>query len=254
MRRVLSALILFACSFPLFAQSVPKVEVFGGFSYLNYEVLSSNLANGTVTETCPSSSSTSSSSGFCTTTPATEPTIHFNPRMGIYGWNGSVTAALTPWFGFTTDFSGNYGNATDSITATLTTNQTPCPEPIVCTTTDTTQLTVSAPTVHTFLFGPQFSFPAGKAKVYSRFLVGGEHKSLTESEIRTLNGQVEPISSLVSNSTTSGNYFAMDFGGGVDYPIRKKLSWRVGADYLTSTGTAQNHVRVVTGIVWRPGK
>jgi len=46
----------------------------------------------------------------------------------------------------------------------------------------------------------------------------------------------------------------MAFGGGVDYPVRKKLAWRIGADYLTSTGTAQNHVRVVTGVVWTLGK
>jgi hypothetical protein len=46
----------------------------------------------------------------------------------------------------------------------------------------------------------------------------------------------------------------MACGGGVDYPVRKKMSWRVGADYLTSTGAAQNHVRVVSGLVWRLGK
>jgi hypothetical protein len=46
----------------------------------------------------------------------------------------------------------------------------------------------------------------------------------------------------------------MAFGGGADYPIGKKLAWRVGADYLTSTGTGQNHVRVVTGVVWTLGK
>jgi hypothetical protein len=48
--------------------------------------------------------------------------------------------------------------------------------------------------------------------------------------------------------------FAMAFGGGVDYPVRKRMSWRIGADYLTSTGTAQNHVRVSTGLVWELGK
>jgi len=46
----------------------------------------------------------------------------------------------------------------------------------------------------------------------------------------------------------------MGFGGGADYPLRKKLSWRTGADYLTSTGTNENHVRVVTGLVWQLGK
>ncbi|MGD0786575.1 MAG: outer membrane beta-barrel protein [Terracidiphilus sp.] len=248
MRQVLSTLVLFACSIPLFAQSTPKAEVFGGFSYLNYEVLSVNLPNGSITENCTSSSSSTTST--CQTTPASTPTLNFNPRMGLYGWNGSVTADLTPWFGFTTDFSGNYGKATDSITTTLTTTTIPCT--LSCTFTDAYQLTVSDPTVYTFLFGPQFYFPAGKAKAYGRFLAGGEHKSVNESQTDTINGSVLP--SMLATSATSGNYFAMAFGGGVDYPIRKKLSWRIGADYLTSTGTAQNHVRILTGVVWRLGK
>ncbi len=248
MRLLVCALILACWSVPCLAQYAPKAEVFGGFSYLNYEVLSANLANGSVTENCTSSGT---SFGLCQLTQTPTPTVNFNPRMGLYGWNGSVTAVLTPWFGFTTDVSGNYGNATDSITATLTTTQTPCT--VDCTTTDTVQLVVSAPTVYTFLFGPQFTFPVRKVKVYGRFLAGGEHKSLTESQTDTLNGATVLLSELAT-PVTSGNYFAMAFGGGVDYPIRKNLSWRVGADYLTSTGTAQNHVRVVTGLVWRLGK
>jgi len=96
----------------------------------------------------------------------------------------------------------------------------------------------------------QFTFPAGKVKVYGRFLAGGEHKSVTELQTDITNGTLLSLSELAT-PVISGNYFAMAFGGGVDYPVRKKVSWRVGADYLTSTGTAQNHVRVVTGLVWR---
>jgi hypothetical protein len=169
--------------------------------------------------------------------------------MGLYGWNGSVTAVLTPWFGFTTDFSGNYSNASRSITTSLTTTS-PSPCTLECTTTETIQLAVSDPTIYAFLFGPQFTFPAGKVKVYGRFLAGGEHKSVTELQTDITNGTLLSLSELAT-PVISGNYFAMAFGGGVDYPVRKKVSWRVGADYLTSTGTAQNHVRVVTGLVWR---
>ena len=228
------------------SEKPPTAEIFGGFSYLNYEVLSTNLPNGSVTET---ESCTGTNPILCQVTRTPTPTVNFTPRMGLYGWNGSVTADLTPWFGITTDFSGNYSNAADSITTTLTTTVSPCPAN--CTTTETSQLSVSNPTVYTFLFGPQFAYPAGKAKLYSRFLAGGEHKSVTESQTNTVNGTVlgEPAS-----AATSGNYFAMAFGGGVDFPVRRNLSWRIGADYLTSTGTAQNHVRLSTGVVWRLGK
>jgi hypothetical protein len=246
MRRfVVYAAILAAWSLPTAAQYAPKAEVFGGFSYLNYEALSVNLANGSVTENC----SSSSSSMFCTEGPT--PTVNFTPRMSLYGLNGSVTADLTPWFGFTTDVSGNYGNGSDSITATLTTTNTPCTSG--CTTTETIQDTVSDPRVYTFLFGPQFTFPAGKTKVYGRFLAGGMNKKITLNEAVTLDGTPALVSPLASTAN-SANYFAMAIGGGVDYPIRKKMSWRVGADYLTSTGTAQNHVRVLTGVVWTLGK
>lgn len=80
---------------------------------------------------------------------------------------------------------------------------------------------VSDPTLYTFLFGPQFSFPAGKVKAYGRFLAGGSHRSLTESQTDTLNGQV--LASALATSSASGNLFAMAFGGGVDYPVRKNI-------------------------------
>jgi len=244
MRPFVFAVVLAVLSIPSFAQYTPKAEVFGGFSYLNYEAVSINLPNGSVTETC------TSGPGFnlCQFPPA--PTVNFTPRLGLYGWNGSVTADLTPWFGFTTDFSGSYGNATDSITTTLTTTISPCT--LACTTTEDYQYSVSEPRVHTFLFGPQFIFPAGKVKAYSHFLAGGMNRKVTATD------GIPSISSTLfifpSAPTSSTNSFAMAFGGGVDYPVRKRVSWRVGADYLTSTGTAQNHVRVVTGLVWKFGK
>jgi hypothetical protein len=150
MRPFVGLAALVALCVPSFAQYAPKVEVFGGFSYLNYEAASVNLPNGSVTENC----TVTSSSFNCQLNPTSTPTVNFTPRMNLYGWNGSVTADLTPWFGFTTDFSGNYGNESDSITATLTTTLSPCT--VACTTTDTYQYQVSQPRIHTFLFGPQF--------------------------------------------------------------------------------------------------
>jgi hypothetical protein len=43
----------------------------------------------------------------------------------------------------------------------------------------------------------------------------------------------------------------MAFGGGADYPIRRKISPRLGAGYLTGTGAGQNHFRVTARLVWK---
>lgn len=244
MRPLACAVVFAVLSMPSFAQYTPKVEVFGGFSYLNYEALSVNLPNGSVTENC------TSGPGFISCQVPAAPTVNFTPRMGLYGWNGSVTADLTTWFGFTTDFSGTYSNATDSVTTAVTTTDPLCIP--VCTTTSTYQYSVSEHSIHTFLFGPQFSFPAGKVKAYSHFLVGGLNRNVTTSESISSNSSAFP--NLPAAPANSTNMFAMAFGGGVDYPIRKRMSWRTGADYLTSTGTAQNHVRVSSGLVWKLGE
>ena len=90
-------------------------------------------------------------------------------------------------------------------------------------------------------------------RTYAHFLIGGENKQVSISDVITSNGLTTALSGLVE-STVPINFFAMGFGGGADYPLRKKLWWRTGVDYLTSTGTAQNHIRVSTGLVWRSGK
>jgi hypothetical protein len=252
-------MVFLTCSLTLAAQSAPKVEIFGGFSYLNYETTSVNLPSGTETmdTSCPDNTTSSSSTCVTTTTVVGSTLVNFNPRMGLYGWNGSVTAVLTPWFGFTTDVSGNYSTASRSATSTQTIIQNQTCAPNTCsstsTLTSTYQYTVSEPLLHHFLFGPQFYFPTGRMRSYAHFLIGGDHKNVTSSEIVTPNNSIGAISGLATSGVPT-NFFAMGIGGGADYPIRKNLFWRTGVDYLTSTGTAQNHFRVSTGLVWRIGK
>jgi opacity protein-like surface antigen len=73
---------LLCCGFAL-AQSEDRIEVFGGYSYLN-----------------PDSSLVSPN--------------HVN------GWNGSVNFKARPWIGFVADFSGFYPSHTYSLPASLT--------------------------------------------------------------------------------------------------------------------------------------
>ncbi|HEY1649966.1 MAG TPA: hypothetical protein VGF96_18425 [Terracidiphilus sp.] len=180
MRFFVCAAVLAVLSLPALAQSTPKAEIFGGFSYLNYEVISVNLPSGI--QTLPSTG--------VLATPV--PTVNFNPRMNLFGWNGSVTADLLPWFGFTSDFGGDYSNATRSMTSTATiTTGLPCVSS--CNVTETYQLVVSDPRIYTFLFGPQFSLPAGKAKLFTHFLVGGMNRSVTTMETITASGISVPL-------------------------------------------------------------
>jgi hypothetical protein len=239
MRIFVCAVVLAALNLPSVAQSTPKAEIFGGFSYLNYEVISANLPTGT--QTLPVSGPV----------PIPVQTINFTSRMNLFGFNGSVTANLLPWFGFTTDFGGDLSNATRSMSSTLTiTTGSPCVSN--CSITQTYQLVVSDPRIYTFLFGPQFAFPAGKVRLFTHFLAGGMNRRVTTMETITSSGSSVP--GITGIPTNTANLFAMAFGGGADYPVRKRLSWRIGADYLTSTGTAQNHIRLSTGLVWRLGK
>ncbi|MFZ1083330.1 MAG: hypothetical protein WAN35_00040 [Terracidiphilus sp.] len=262
MRFFVSALVFLSCSLTLAAQSTPKIEIFGGFSYLNYEAASDNLPSGTETDTYDTSctSTLCSSSSFTETGPSY---VKFNPRMGLYGWDGSVTAILTPWFGLTTEMSGNYNTSTRSATTTVTviqnntcsSNSSNFCTPSTNTSVNTYQVTVSEPLLHHFLFGPQFYFPTRKMRTYAHFLIGGVNRNA--SSLESFNESSSDNSITIGNALaapSSFNEFAIGFGGGIDYPLRKKLSWRTGADYLTSAGTAQNHFRVSTGLVWRIGK
>ena len=71
MRIVLVSAVLFGLMISAAAQDFPKAEIFGGYSYGNFQVLSS--------------------------------------RSSLNGWNASATVNIYRWFGLTTDFGGLYG-------------------------------------------------------------------------------------------------------------------------------------------------
>jgi hypothetical protein len=71
MRTLLFSLVVFGTVLCAAAQDFPRAELFGGYSYGNFQVLSS--------------------------------------RSGLNGWNASATVNIYRWFGLTTDFGGLYG-------------------------------------------------------------------------------------------------------------------------------------------------
>jgi hypothetical protein len=75
--RLLVVLILLGLSAVAWAQEAPKVEVFGGYSYLNFDV--TNLTAGLL-----------------------------NDRLSAHGWEASASFSVNNWFGVEGDFSGHY--------------------------------------------------------------------------------------------------------------------------------------------------
>jgi len=223
MRHFMCAVVFLICNLAVFAQDAPKAEIFAGFSYANYELI-------------PGTSSFSNP----------EETISGSPsaRLGLFGWDASVAVNMNRWFSFATDFSGYYSGSSTSTT----TKETIC---LPSCTTTTIVNTAARPKIHNFLFGPQFSYPAGKIRPFAHFLLGGLHSEITRSE--SITGGTGFIVG-IPVSVGSGIEFAMALGGGVDYSIKHNLAWRLESDYLTNQGTGQDHVRVSTGLVWRLGK
>lgn len=221
MRYFMCAVVFVLCNLAVFAQDTPKAEIFAGFSYANFELIPATSGFSSPTETITASPSA---------------------RLGTFGWDGSVAVNMNRWFSFATDVSGYYSGSSTSITRTVT----------LPTLTETITEIASSPKIHNFLFGPQFSYPAGKIRPFAHFLLGGQNSHVTRSEIVTCSGSC--FISGVPVNVGSGLEFAMALGGGVDYSIKHNLAWRLESDYLTNQGTGQNHVRVSTGPVWRLGK
>jgi hypothetical protein len=71
MRILLASAVLSSLAVAAMGQEFPKVEVFGGYSYGNFQILKSHSS--------------------------------------LNGWNASATVNIYRWFGLTTDFGGLYG-------------------------------------------------------------------------------------------------------------------------------------------------
>lgn len=115
----------------------------------------------------------------------------------LNGWEISGEYKFAPWVGGVADFDGHYGGGVDT---------------------------------HTFLFGPQVSWPA-RVSPFAHLLLGGAHTSFE------------------GFGNTS---FSLALGAGIDTEIIHGLYWRVfQADYIPTYffNQTQHNVRISTGIV-----
>ncbi|HTR47134.1 MAG TPA: hypothetical protein VMM16_07120 [Verrucomicrobiae bacterium] len=125
--------------------------------------------------------------------------MHFDnsPSFSTNGWELSGQYKFSDWLGGVADFDGHYG---------------------------------SGASVHTFLFGPQVSWPA-RVSPFAHFLIGGAH---------------------FGAGPFSDSSFSMALGGGIDTEVVPHVYWRViQGDYLQTNffGTRQDNARLSTGIV-----
>jgi hypothetical protein len=123
--------------------------------------------------------------------------------VNLNGWNAALNLKAKAWLGLAADFSGHYGSPFGPSTSQ-----------------------------HTFLVGPQLSFPA-RVSPFVHALVGG---------VRT------------STAGVTDTSFAAALGGGIDSRVAPFLAYRLfQVDYLLTRfgGTTQNDVRVSSGLVIR---
>ncbi len=126
-----------------------------------------------------------------------------SPSANLNGWELSGQYKFTDWLGGVADLDGHYGSVGGVGTS-----------------------------VHSYLFGPQVSFPS-RVSPFAHVLLGGAHFSAAG----------------FGNSS-----FSMAIGAGIDTELIKGIRWRIiQGDYLmTNFGShTQNNARLSTGIVLR---
>ncbi|HKS73248.1 MAG TPA: outer membrane beta-barrel protein [Terriglobales bacterium] len=108
----------------------------------------------------------------------------------------------------------------------------------------------------TYLLGPQFKVRAHKIQPFGHLLFGGAHTNVYGNAFKTL---CQPTASACTiTKAPTADAFAMDFGGGVDIPINRYISFRPAQiDYLLtrfsnplSKTTNQNNFHYGVGVVF----
>ena len=214
-------------------QDVPRVEVFGGYSYLHIDT--QGVTGSTLVNAC----NQILGAGTC---PPGSIQVHQN----FNGWNAAAQVNITRILGVKADFSGHYG-----------TPITLSPQiQILLQEAGITGLPPSARS-YSYLFGPVVSQNMGRYRPFAHALFGAISVGTNVSGV-SLGGLGIP------GLTLSDNAFAMAFGGGVDVRLRDRVSLRVGQfDYLFTkhdfsfgtpgVATHQNNYRASAGIVFQFG-
>jgi hypothetical protein len=153
-----------------------------------------------------------------------------------------VSANVNRWLGLVSDIGGEYGNFHFTV---------PVP-PIVCGSAAPCVIdSKGSDKYHNFLFGPQFTLRREKVSPFLHVLLGGSHLNESVTSVIPITPP-PPIPPVVKFSVASTN-FAFATGGGADFKIAERVSWRIQADYLQTqiSRHTENDIRMTTGLVFR---
>lgn len=126
-----------------------------------------------------------------------------SPSINMNGWALAGQYKFADWLGGVAEVDGHYGSPGGVSTS-----------------------------AHTFLFGPQVSWPA-RVSPFAHVLIGGAH---------------------VSGGGLSDSSFSTAVGAGIDTRLAPGIYWRIiEGDYVSTRffGRTQNNARLSTGIVFR---
>jgi hypothetical protein len=150
----------------------------------------------------------------------------------LQGWNASPTWKFQDHVAIAADFGGYYGSHVERISASY--------------------------SLHSFLFGPQFSTGVPKLERLNLFihLLAGAARESTSVGVRTVNEQFQVGLRIVDVSSTA---FAAAVGGGLDLNASDHVAFRVlQADWLwfytnreLFSEQARRRARVSAGLVFR---
>jgi opacity protein-like surface antigen len=187
------------------AQEVPRVEIFGGYSYLNIDL--SSLSNAL---------NQAGVSGV-------------GDRLSLNGWEAAANVNFNRWIGVEGDLSGHYKGDCERLSGLT------CKD-------------------LSFMGGPRFTYRKGKITVFAHGLFGGDTASVSTNGSNLVPGASD-VSLSLSNTS-----FALAAGGGVDYMVTNRISFRLGqADYFLTRHfndvgvPSQSNYRVSAGVVFTIG-
>jgi len=129
------AFVIFLAAAGAHAQVPTSGNIFGGFSYVNADLISGS-------------------------------------RTNLNGWNASLEGKVFPFVGIVADFSGNYGTQTVQVPSGST--ACPVGVILPCLPVGTSSINVSLHE-HNFLFGPRVSTSVGKVRPFAHALFGVSH-------------------------------------------------------------------------------
>ena len=177
--------------------------------------------------------------------------VRFNPNAqytqghSLNGGGSSITINWNEFLGFQADFQG-YQSTTNSFTI-------PAGLPFP----GGASGKVSGD-LFTYMFGAQFKVPTRRIHPFAHLLFGAAHSNVYANAFKQI---CQPIAGTCSFKTSPAeDAFAMAFGGGIDIPLGKTVSFRPAeVDYLLTRFTNQfansnqNNFRYSAGLVFRLG-